>query len=232
MHQAKLQQAYDAVFSNNHLPLTGQSIEIIDYGCGQGIGTICLIDYIKAKTNCNCTIERVRLIEPSALALKRAFLNVRHSLKSLGQSENVVAVNKEIDNLTSKDIETQHLTTKIHVFSNIIDVEDFELSDLYRNIEITQSGTNIFVCVSPNIMQSRNQRLDRFQGYFVNQKDFTIISGRESDIPNPRNPDKPYRRYERIFKVEQHVNTLNSAAIRVELSEARAKAIERFKNIF
>ena len=70
MHQAKLQQAYHSVFSNNHLAMNGQSIEIIDYGCGQGIGTICLIDYIKEQTNRNCKIVNVKLIEPSILALR------------------------------------------------------------------------------------------------------------------------------------------------------------------
>ena len=74
MHQAKLQQAYHSIFSNNHLPLIGQPIEIIDYGCGQGIGTICLVDYIKEQTNRNCNVVKIKLIEPSVLALKRAVL--------------------------------------------------------------------------------------------------------------------------------------------------------------
>ena len=202
MHQAKLQQAYHSIFSNNHLPLSGQPIEIIDYGCGQGIGTICLVDYIKEQTNRNCNIEKVKLIEPSVLALKRAVLNTRYSLKSFNQPENIVAVNKELDDINSQDIDTQANVIKIHIFSNIIDVEDFDLYQLYHKIQSTQTGMNIFMCVSPNIMESRNQRLDRFQQYFVSQSSFTPIASRESDIPNPRNPDKSYKRYERIFKVQ------------------------------
>lgn len=202
MHQAKLQQAYHSIFSTNHLPLIGQTIEIIDYGCGQGIGTICLIDYIKEQTNRNCNIAKVKLIEPSVLALKRAVLNTRYSLKSFDQPENVVAVNKELDDISTQDVETQTNTVKIHIFSNIIDVEDFDLYQLYHKIQSTQTGMNIFMCVSPNIMESRNQRLDRFQQYFVSQSSFAPIASRESDIPNPRNPEKSYKRYERIFKVQ------------------------------
>lgn len=202
MHQAKLKQAYHSIFSNNHLPLSGQPLEIIDYGCGQGIGTVCFVDYIKEQTNRNCNIAKVKLIEPSVLALKRAVLHTRYSLKSFNQPENVFAVNKELDDVSLQDIGTQTDTIKIHIFSNIIDVEDFDIYQLYHKIQSTQTGMNIFTCVSPNIMESRNLRLDRFQQYFVSKSSFAHISSRESDIPNPRNPEKSYKRYERIFKVQ------------------------------
>ena len=51
-------------------------------------------------------------------------------------------------------------------------------------------------------MASCNQRLDRFYRFFGNHNGFTLIANRESDIPNPRNPEKSYKRYERVFKVE------------------------------
>ena len=69
------------------------------------------------------------------------------------------------------------------------------------------------MCVSPNIMESRNQRLDRFQQYFVSQSCFTPIASRESDIPNPRNPEKSYKRYERIFKVQLGESVTTTAPV-------------------
>ncbi len=195
MHQAKLLQAFQA----SNLQLDGQKVEIIDYGCGQGIGTIVMLDYLKQNTAFNFTIDRVKLIEPSELALKRAALNVRLSLKSANQNQNVYAVPKEIDDITLADIETNSQTVKVHIFSNILDVEDFSIYTLFNKIQSSQKGLNYFICVSPNIMQSRNERLDEFQGYFSNA---STISQRESDIPNRSNSEKPYRRYERIFKVQ------------------------------
>ena len=45
MHQAKLQDAFknipDSVFN--------EKLEVIDWGCGQAIGTTCLFDHLKAK---------------------------------------------------------------------------------------------------------------------------------------------------------------------------------------
>ena len=44
MHEAKLQHAFE------HLPsefTNHEAIEIIDYGCGQAIGTICYADFLR-----------------------------------------------------------------------------------------------------------------------------------------------------------------------------------------
>lgn len=204
MHQAKLQQAFESLFSSSCLTLIGQNIEIIDYGCGQGVGVVCFVDYIKAYTNRNCSITEVKLIEPSELALKRAVLNVRYSLKSFNQSENVFAINKNFDKITQNDLVTQITTTKFHIFSNIIDVEDFNIRYLQEKISVTQQGINFFICVSPNTTQRRNQRLDWFQQQFINKGNVTPISNRETDIPNPRNTARPWKRYERIFKAQLH----------------------------
>jgi hypothetical protein len=201
MHQAKLEQAFEVVINDKNLQLTGQNIELVDYGCGQGLGTICFLDYIKSRANGKCVITKVKLIEPSELALKRASLNVRYALRSANQMENVYAVNKELDDVLKSDLNTEDNSIKVHIFSNIIDVEDFELLALSQKIMATQTGVNYFVCVSPNIMQSRNRRLDRFQECFADAGVLTQISNRQSDIANPRDVNKPWRRYERIFKI-------------------------------
>ena len=206
MHQAKLKQAFESIFSANHFPLTGQTIEVIDYGCGQGIGTVCFLDYIKAYTNRNCTISNVRLIEPSEFALRRASLHVRFALRSISNAESVFSVHKELDQITESDLHTDISRIKMHIFSNILDVEDFSIQNLQQKILATQSGLNFFICVSPNFFtdgnHSRNQRLDRFQQLFANCGAMTSISNRQSDIANPRLDGKPWKRYERVFKIQ------------------------------
>lgn len=72
MHEAKLQHAF------KHLPkdfTENPTIDIIDYGCGQAIGTMCYADYLR-KTGKNQNVRRITLIEPSEITLKRAALHV------------------------------------------------------------------------------------------------------------------------------------------------------------
>ena len=72
MHEAKLQHAFehllDSFFDN-------EKIDIIDYGCGQAIGTICYADFLREKEYSQ-KVRKITLIEPSELALKRAALHV------------------------------------------------------------------------------------------------------------------------------------------------------------
>ena len=72
MHQAKLNVAF------GHIPevfVDQPEINIIDYGCGQGIGTMCYADFLSQK-NIIQNIKSVTLIEPSEISLKRAALHV------------------------------------------------------------------------------------------------------------------------------------------------------------
>jgi len=215
MHQAKLKEALQVCHSQNHLNLQGQEIEIIDYGCGQGIGTVVFVDFLKSN-NISCTIKKVKLIEPSTLAIKRASLNVRYSLRSINQNENVFAINKTLDNINELHLTTTDNTIKIHLLSNIIDVEGFQLNGLCRKISSTQKGKNIFVCVSPRFWQdgvhSRNLRLDNFLSHFQQNHQTTSISQRDTDIGT-------WKRYERVFSV--NIPVLNGGNNNLNLRTAR-----------
>ena len=193
MHQAKLMQAFESLKNLSDI-IKGKDIQIIDYGCGQGIGSIVFIDYLKSIQQNYFTISKIKLIEPSKIALKRASLNVKYCLKSINQGDNTLSILKKIDDLTTLDLSTNSTSIKFHVFSNILDVEDFNINSLCNKINSTQNGTNYFICVSPNIMQSRNMRLDAFMNYFQQNRNTSVISARETNINN-------WRRYERIFKV-------------------------------
>jgi hypothetical protein len=127
------------------------------------------IDYCKSR-NITSKIEKIVLIEPSKAALKRGALNVKLSSQSINQNVKVYSVNKKIDEIVEADLTTQNNSLKIHLFSNILDVEDFSIVELSRKIQRTQEQKNIYVCVSPNFYadgtHSRNQRLIRFLNIF------------------------------------------------------------------
>ena len=68
VHKKKLDKIFEKLVNNfNHY----NKINVVDYGCGQGIGTGCLIDFLQNK---NLSIS-AKLIEASEVALKRCEIN-------------------------------------------------------------------------------------------------------------------------------------------------------------
>jgi len=186
MHKEKLYSSFHIVIHK----LNNQTINIIDWGCGQALATSLLIDYIKEK-NLKINISNVTLIEPSELALSRGLLHI-DVLKE--NPIDIRAINKDIDCLEQSDLIIDNSNITLHLFSNILDVEFFKLDRTFlEKIKHSQNGLNYFICVSPNINDKRNARLDMFYRYFSDNFDTELISDRDSPI------DK-YARYEKIFK--------------------------------
>ncbi len=190
MHKNKLFEAYDTFFNE----INGKKINIIDWGCGQGMGSMLVFDYIQNKS-LNIQVQNVTLIEPSILAIKRAMLHL--DVLSLGLTPTIKTVQKDLDSIREKDIlsKKKDNTITLHIFSNILDLETFDLNKSFLSkISETQQGTNYFICVSPNINAKRNNRLDLFFKYFKDNFNTELISSRNTKIGK-------YSRYEKIFKL-------------------------------
>lgn len=151
MHWAKL------IFAFEKLPeLPNSKINIIDWGCGQGLATIAFNDFLKSKGNAH-TINSVTLIEPSEYSLKRAALHVN----KLFPKTKIRTVNKYLNEIIQSDISTPNGEIIIHLFSNILDIDDFNINDLSENLKRNES-LNFLICVSPYINEFRNERLNEF----------------------------------------------------------------------
>jgi len=187
MHKTKLYASFDTVIHQ----LNNKTINVIDWGCGQALATSLLIDYLK-ENSLNIDISNVILIEPSSLALSRGMLHI----DVLKEDEiDIKAVNKDIDSLEISDLTINNSNITLHLFSNILDVEFFRLDiNFLEKIASSQKGLNYFVCVSPNINDKRNARLDMFYRYFNEYFEMELISSRDT-------PLNDYTRYEKIFKV-------------------------------
>jgi len=159
MHYTKLIRALD------NLPSTffDNEIEIIDYGCGQAMGVIACSDYLK-KIQKNQNVKSITLIEPSKLTLNRAAL---HST-ILFPNVQIITVNKQLDDLNRDDFSTNSNRIKLHIFSNILDIETFDLNGLAHFIDNHFEGYNKFLCVSPYFgsMDNRTNRIDYFIDFF------------------------------------------------------------------
>ena len=157
MHEAKLQHAFE------HLPndFTNHStIDIVDYGCGQAIGTICYADFLR-KNGYAQKVRKITLIEPSGIALKRAAL---HALCFFPNAE-IVTMNKGFDDLVDDDICTDDNIPTLHILSNVIDLADeyFNLENFAELLNSNAKGENHYICIEPYFdYEERDAKLKRF----------------------------------------------------------------------
>jgi hypothetical protein len=224
MHHAKIHAALVELLREKRSVTRSSLIEIIDYGCGQGLATIVLLNILNLNTFPIDNIKKITLIEPGNIALDRAVDFLKNSCE-------IVRINKGLDSLSLKDLRTQSNTIKIHLFSNILDMggKHFSIENLAKKIRSTQAGDNYFVCVSAiNEMEleqfteeiaqvkfkNQIEEILERQGKDVNLKGKVIfspdtqldtlkfISKETSDIHNPSNPNKPWKRIHMVFKKE------------------------------
>ncbi len=154
MHNAKLQYAFQHLHKN---ALSYKEIEIVDYGCGQGLASICYHDFISG-SGINQTVKRISLIEPSTIALSRAEL----LCSAFFPSAEIIAINKRFDELDGENYIVSSQIPTIHLFSNILDIETYDLSRLAQIVKEQSKGDNEYVLVSPMQNEQRLQRLKTF----------------------------------------------------------------------
>ena len=151
MHKAKLKDGINA------LPIINENHQLIDWGCGQGVGSVLYLEHLEKNAKLKLC-EEVTLIEPSELAIKRASLHIQNKAKRIR------TVKKGFDELIESDLKSAKVT--VHILSNILDVELFSLTKLIDLIESKFIGTNYFIISSPYINTTRSARIDSFVHYF------------------------------------------------------------------
>lgn len=157
MHQAKLLDAF------KYLPkdLIHQPFEIMDWGCGQAMGTINLFDFLKDNSLIN-NVKKVTLIEPSKVALNRAVEFVTCYQKQSDFELNSYAA--FFESLKNSEIESHSDLPIVHIFSNILDVAQIDLKYLASLVDGNKAKNQYLVCVGP--LNPMNQRIDAFLNYF------------------------------------------------------------------
>ncbi len=177
MHRHKLMRALD----ENEFPYSDltDGVEIYDWGCGQGIGTMAVIEKLR-QHNMLGKLRKVVLEEPSDVTRDRAILHVKKALEDY--HADVVAVSKYLpsdygdnsNSITSINVEQP---IAIHIFSNILDIEAVSLKGVSKMI--TSSGKkHIVLCIGP---ANRNEsRLFAFRNYFLEKHIHIFTSYRDT----------------------------------------------------
>ncbi len=138
-----------------------KQIQIVDWGCGQALATVCFFDYLNIK-DINCDITKIVLIEPSKEALERATTHV-YAYDNVSDSTDVVTLNKYIDDIELSEIESNAELT-IHFFSNVLDIPKINLKRLAKIVQKNSDNESIVICIGPN--NNFNKKIDTFYTYF------------------------------------------------------------------
>jgi hypothetical protein len=149
-----------------------KSINIVDWGCGQGIASISFFDYLSNRGVVQ-KINNIYLIEPSILALKRASLHV-NKYDNINNSD-IITINKDLDSLSSGDIDGSEDLATLHLFSNILDIDSFSVTKLLDFIRNSFNGENYFICVSPYINDLKTSRINSFVTSLTSESCFHIL---------------------------------------------------------
>ena len=162
LREQEEKQPYNEVFPYQNL---NDGVEIFDWGCGQGLGTLAIIEKLREHRILH-KLKKVTLEEPSNVARQRAVLHVR---QALGEQNTEIAdipyylpsdYGDNSKSITKIDV---HEPCAIHIFSNILDIEAVSLKGVSKMI--TSSGTqHIALCIGPaNLNESR---INTFSYYF------------------------------------------------------------------
>ena len=139
-HALRIESQWKEVLRGVTIP-TG-NIEVVDYACGQGLATILFIGVLY---ECHDGVSKIHLIEPSAVALERA----KHILECYCPESRIISVNKRLDDIVEADIALQEDAAKVHLFSNILDIEGFDsLKLLDKVFSKTNKGFHHILAVS------------------------------------------------------------------------------------
>lgn len=206
MHQAKLLDAIRKLPSD----LLERPFEIIDWGCGQAMGTVNLLDFLREQ-GFSENIKKVTLIEPASLALEHGYI---HAKAYLNEDVKVIKIDSFFEHIAPERLKSDSGLPVLHVFSNILDVAAIDLKSLSSLIDKTQNSDSYLLCVGP--LNPNNQRIDAFFKYF---KEDAIDLLYAAENQNFRSKGWTYKA--RIHKLK---NTFESILIPIEYYPAVAFA--------
>ena len=166
MHKAKMDAAFERLPKD--MNVFDEEIEIYDWGCGQGLATICLLDYLRTNGT-NHSFRSIHLVDPSSAAVDRAV----GVLSCYDHNMMVKTTKKEFDDLVADDFPRSRVR-KVHLFSNILDVEFFDLASFVSLFQKCFDGPNFFICVGP--YYSNNKRVDEFVNAIIPDTMFATMT--------------------------------------------------------
>ncbi|MBE6287508.1 MAG: hypothetical protein E7099_04900 [Mediterranea massiliensis] len=192
MHVAKCRVAMMNFPFNN---IRG-SIEIVDWGCGQGIGSATIIEILR-QHNLFQWIRKVTLIEPSRGAIERANVNIRTLTRGTVEIDvkNLFLPTNDIPEGETLNAIGYRYNNVIHVFSNILDVTTIDLGAIARMVA-SAHGRHFILCIGPK--NGAAYRIEKFCSVFGEQNYFSQIDSVR--YARTKRTGHPYTCFTRCFE--------------------------------
>ncbi len=152
-------------------------ISVIDWGCGQGLATISLKEYLEKEGLGKCRIRQIVLVEPSEASLARAAFNVQLAIPQA----TCRIVCKKLDDLQEDDLSVPGSEMVLHLFSNILDVRGISLKRLAENLRANSTVENYVLCASP-FYPRMEHRYGRLLAFFKHPLSFSWHESRSSKV--------------------------------------------------
>ena len=192
------------------------SIEIVDWGCGQGIGSATIIEVLRQR-NLFQWLRKITLIEPSHSAIERANDNIRtltHGTVKIDVKNLFLPANDIVEGETLNSIGYRY-NNIIHVFSNILDVTAIDLGIVAKMVASAQ-GKRFVLCIGPQ--NGAAYRIEKFCSVFGEQNYFSQINSVR--YARTRRTAHPYTCMTRCFEYNGATIDLNKLALVDERHEA------------
>lgn len=192
------------------------SIEIVDWGCGQGIGSATIIEVLRQR-NLLQWLRKVTLIEPSRSAIERANDNIRtltHDTVEIDVKNLFLPANGIAEGETLSPIGYRY-NNVIHIFSNILDVTTIDLGAVARMVA-SAHGKHFVLCIGPK--NGAAYRIEKFCSVFGEQDYFSQIDSVR--YARTRRTAHPYTCMTRCFEYNGATIDLNRLALVSESHEA------------
>ena len=141
VREARLRRA----FSHLSNIFAQRDVELIDYGCGVGLGALVYHDLLLERGLPLTSVRRITLIDPTPRCLERAALHARVCFPGA----ELRTICKYTDELQVADTTSDAKLHTLHIFSQIADMEVPSIAHLADTICAGLRGPNYFACVAP-----------------------------------------------------------------------------------
>ena len=141
VREARLRRA----FSHLSNIFAQRDVELIDYGCGVGLGALVYHDLLLERGLPLTSVRRITLIDPTPRCLERAALHARVCFPGA----ELRTICKYTDELQAADTTSDAKLHTLHIFSQIADMEVPSIAHLADTICAGLRGPNYFACVAP-----------------------------------------------------------------------------------